>query len=53
MENPAYPWSGPARAKRAAEYEMYGSESVDPTRSGRLRVRIIQKVRTRRSLRAV
>jgi hypothetical protein len=27
------PCKGPARAKRAAEYDKYGSESVEPTKS--------------------
>jgi len=33
----AYPWRGPARANRAAEYARKGSESVDPTRSLRVK----------------
>lgn len=28
-----HPWRGPAKANNAAEYDRYGSESVDPTRS--------------------
>jgi hypothetical protein len=38
------PCRGPARAKSAAEYERYGSESVEPTKSGKYtRIRVLVK----------